>query len=67
MGTYVFEFNASFSDTIEVEADSYEEALAEANAEVEYQYHVVAGGLSVGWDYSDLTCIEEPEEDDEDA
>jgi hypothetical protein len=70
MGTYKFEMTAAISDVFDIEADSYDEALAEAEASGTAGYSAVGPeGYSFSWDYVEVVCIEEPAdevEEDED-
>lgn len=63
MGEYQFEFIASVSDIIDVEADSYDEAVALAREEAEAFYAVAPQGYSIPWDNIDIDCISEPEDE----
>jgi len=66
MGIYKFEMIASISDVFEVEADSYNEAVAEAEATGGDGYYAVAPeGYSFAWDNVEVVCIEEPDDEDE--
>lgn len=67
MPSYTVYVNAEFSDSVEVEAESEDEARELAVAEFEQNYQVVSGyGLS--WDNVYVDSVEEDDEDeDEDA
>ena len=53
-------------DTIDIEADSYEEALEMAQSEFDGDYYaVMPAGLSIPWDNVDVSCISEPEDEDD--
>lgn len=65
MGLYQFEISMSFNDVIEIEADSYHEAEGAAREEADAYYPVYPQGFSGNWDYVDVVCIDEPDEEDE--
>lgn len=65
MATWTVEIEASFSDTIDVEAETEEEALELGVAEFEYDYQVV-NGFALSWDNVEAVSAER-EEEDEDA
>jgi len=61
MGFYKFEMIATVSDIFEVEADSYDEAVAEAQTTGNDGYYPVAPeGYSFPWDNVEVVCIAEP-------
>jgi hypothetical protein len=65
MGTYKFEMTAGVSDVFDIEADSYDEALAEAEASGTNGYYAVGPeGYSFSWDYVEVICIEEPADEE---
>ena len=55
MATWVVQIEASFSDTVEVEADSYDEALQIAESEFYNEYQVI-NGFGLPWD--DVQAVE---------
>ena len=66
MGIYKFEMTASVSDIFDVEADSYEDAVKEAEATGADGYYPIAPeGYSFPWDHVEVICIEEPDEEEE--
>jgi hypothetical protein len=66
MGEYQFEVMMGVSELIDIEADSYDEALAQANEIAESGFYCVSpDGYSIPWDSIDVTCIAEPDEEDE--
>lgn len=65
MGNYQFEVMFGISDVIDVEAESYESALATARDEANSYYAVSVAGYSMPWDDIEIVCIAEPDEDDE--
>jgi hypothetical protein len=64
MGNYQFEITMGFSDIIDVEADSYDEAVEIARREAEDYYVVAPAGFSLPWDDVQADCISEPDEED---
>jgi hypothetical protein len=65
MGIYKFEMIASVSDVFEVEADSYDEALTEAQTIGDNGYYPVAPeGYSFPWDNVEVVCFEEPDDEE---
>jgi hypothetical protein len=64
MATWNVQVEASFSDMIEVEADSYDEACEAAVDEFESNYMVV-NSFALPWDnvYADSATEEEEDED----
>ena len=65
MGIYKFEMTASVSDIFEVEADSYDEALTEAQTiGADGYYPVAPEGYSFPWDNVEVVCIEEPADEE---
>ena len=61
MGFYKFEMIATVSDIFEIEANSYDEALTEAQTTGADGYYPVAPeGYSFPWDSVEVVCIEEP-------
>jgi len=62
MAIYKFEVNLTLSELIEVEADSYDEAMDKATEEADAFYAVAPEGWSIPWDYVDLNDYEIPEE-----
>ena len=65
MGTYQFEVMMGFTDVIEIDADSYEEAVEVARREAEDYYPVYPAGFSGSWDDIEVVCIQEPDEEEE--
>lgn len=66
MGEYQFEIQMGFTDVIDVEADSYDEAVEIARRDAEDYYVVVHHlGYSLPWDDVQADCISEPDEEDE--
>ena len=64
MGTYQFEGIMTVCDTIDIDAESYEEALEEARQKFEDQfYSVTPAGYYMPWYNIEVSCISEPEED----
>lgn len=64
MGTYSFEGVMTVCDTIDIDAESYQEALEEAQQQFDDEYYaVIPAGVSVPWDNVDVSCVFEPEED----
>ena len=64
MGIYKFEIIAAVSDVFDIEADSYDEAMAEAEAiGADGYYPVGPMGYSFSWDNVDVVCIEEPDDE----
>ena len=63
MGSYQFEVNFTLSELIDVDADSYDEAMDMAMDEADAFYAVAPQGYSISWDNIDVDCISEPEED----
>ncbi len=67
MATWTVEIEASFSDTIDVEAETEEEALELGVAEFEADYMVV-NSFALSWDNVEAVSAERDDEDeDEDA
>jgi hypothetical protein len=58
MATYVVQIEASFSDTVEVEAEDENEAMELAVAEFESDYMVV-NQYGLPWDDVQATSVEE--------
>ena len=68
MGTYKFEMTAAVSDVFDIEADSYDEALAEAEASGTAGYYAIGPeGYSFPWDSVEVVCIEEPDDEAEEG
>ena len=67
MGTYTVYLEAYFSDSVEVEADSYNEAEDMARQEFENDYSVYSanGGYTVSFDNFEISSVDEPDEEDE--
>lgn len=66
MGRYEFEVVLSVSELLDIDADSYDEAMAQANEIAESGFYCVSpDGYSIPWDHADVTCIAEPDEEDE--
>lgn len=65
MGEYQFEVQMGFTDVIDVEADSYDEAVQIARRDAEDYYVVAPAGWSLPWDDIEVDCISEPDEEDE--
>lgn len=65
MGSYKFEISMSFNDVIEIEADSYVDAENQAREEADAYYPVYPAGFAGSWDYVDVVCIDEPDEDED--
>lgn len=65
MGEYQFEVQMGFTDIIDVEADSYDEAVEIARRDAEDYYVVAPAGFSVPWDDVDVVCVSEPDEDED--
>ena len=66
MGEYQFEVTLTVSEIVDIDADSYEEALAEAQDIAESGFYVVSPeGYSIPWDYSDVSLLSEPDEEEE--
>ena len=63
MAEYQFEFIASMSDVITIDADSYDEAYDMATQEAHSYYPVHPVGYRFDWDNIDLICTAEPEEE----
>ena len=50
-------------DTIDIEAESYEEALEEARQQFEDEYYaVMPAGFSIPWDNVDVSCVSSEED-----
>ena len=65
MGIYKFEMTAAISDIFEVEADSYDDAKAEAEAlGADGYYPIAPEGYSLAWDNVEVVCIEEPADEE---
>lgn len=64
MAMYQFEATMSFSDILDIEADSYEEACALALEEAESYYPVTSGGYSMPWDDVRIDCTIYPDEEE---
>jgi len=67
MGTYTVYLEAYFSDSVEVEADSYNEAEDMARQEFENDYSVYSanGGYTISFDNFEISSVDEPDEEDE--
>ena len=66
MGTYSFEGVMTVCDTIDIEAESYQEALEMAQSEFDGDYYaVMPAGFSIPWDNVDVSCVSEPEDEDD--
>ena len=65
MGKYQFEVQMGFTDVIDVEADSYEEAIVSARRDAEDYYVVAPAGFSLPWDDIEVDFISGPDEEDE--
>jgi hypothetical protein len=67
MGTYVVYVNAYFSDSFEVEANSYDEALNTASIEFSENWSAYSanGGYTMPFDNYEIDSVEEPEDEDE--
>ena len=68
MGTYTVYINAYFSDSVEVEADSYDEAVDQASIEFgdDWSAYTQSGGFTMPFDNYEVDYVEEPEDEDED-
>lgn len=64
MATYEVQIEAYFSDTVEVEADSEDEAMALAVNEFESSYTVV-NSWGLPWDNVEATSVECLDEDED--
>jgi hypothetical protein len=62
MATWVVQIEASFSDTVEVEADTWDEAMENAVREFESDYTVV-NQYGLPWDDVQATEANEMDED----
>ena len=61
MKTWVVQIEASFSDTVEVEAETYQDAMADAAAQFEDEYQVV-NQYGLPWDNVEAVSAEEWED-----
>jgi len=59
MRTYTVNISASYNDTVEVEANSEEEASVLGLAEFDRTFGVVGQGFSMAFDYSEVESVEE--------
>lgn len=63
MGTYSLEGVMTVCDTIDIDAESYEEALEEARQQFEDEYYaVMPAGFSIPWDNVDVSCVSSEED-----
>ena len=63
MANYQFELIMALSDLVDVEADSKEEAIAEAESLAEEYSALVPDGYSIPWDNVDVILINSDAED----
>ena len=63
MARYEFEILLGISDVFNIEADSAEEARAEAHRHADFYLAVVPDGWSMPWDNIEITLIDSDAED----
>ena len=63
MGNYQFEVNFTLSELIDVEADSYDEAMDMVRDEADAYYPVAPQGYSLSWDDIRIDLIDSDGED----